>query len=76
MSRDGSQAEMRNLYKLYLLGAKKCHILFIRTRELLDTALETIKVHPECGKHIEKMHLEIYQMDMLKNAIKVSCEQS
>lgn len=72
MNSNGSQSEMRNIYKLYLLGAKKCRRLSIQTKELLDTALETFNLHPECGRRIEQLHLEIYRMDMLENAILVS----
>jgi hypothetical protein len=63
---------MRSIYKLYLLGVDKCRILSIQTKELLDTALETFKLHPECGQRIEQLHVEIYRMDMLENAIQVS----
>jgi hypothetical protein len=72
LSCDGSQSEMRSIYKLYLMGADKCRILYIQTKELLDTALEIFELHPERGQRIEQLHLEIYKMDMLENAIKVS----
>jgi hypothetical protein len=62
---------MRKIYKLYLLGSEKYRVLSIQTKELLDTALETYKLHPEIGQCIEEMHLEIYRIDMLVNAIQV-----
>jgi hypothetical protein len=73
LSGDGSQNEaMRAIFKMFLLGSKKCTKLCIQTQELLNVTNTTLQDHPSFGLSIQELFIEVYTLEMLDEAVKVS----
>jgi len=69
---DGTQDEMVNIYKLFLLGSENMGSkLVVTAHSQLKAVMQVLKQTPTCLDQVQKIEMEIYEDGMLECAIQV-----